>query len=321
MSPKAQHIELPSRPTTTPAENDIQNEEPPDTPNINNQASTSDGTSSSTQQDIVLVPATKEETKIAIDALLALGHDLNFGIDVEPDDNDLLQPIAPGETLPDPTPMVSEINSDDTEILEQHVIPDEEAQQAEPQTKRSDPNPEKRNYQLAQNRKPKWKFSCVGCSQKFVNNKELNDHFKNSHPPLTCSDCKKLFSTPSTFEKHKYTHYEFMYECETCNKGFHFQSELSANRRKHIADQGLVCFHAKCGKRFKHSSELNAHLKGHTGKPIKCKHCEYSNKDVRNVRAHAWVHTDIQSFLCKCGKTFKWGSQKKRHVDSGTCPD
>ena len=153
-----------------------------------------------------------------------------------------------------------------------------------------------------------------------MNNKELNDHFKNSHPPLTCSDCKKLFSTPSAFEKHKYTHYEYMYECESCSKGFHFQSELSAHQRKHLADQGLVCFYPKCGRRFKCNSELNAHLKGHTGKPIKCEHCEYSNKDIRNVRAHAWVHTNIQSFVCKCGKTFKWGSQKKCHVDSGKCP-
>ena len=84
-----------------------------------------------------------------------------------------------------------------------------------------------------------------------------------------------------------------MYECETCSKGFHFESELSMHRRKHIADQGLVCFHAKCGKRFKRSSELMAHLKNHTGKPIKCDHCTYTNKDIRNVRAHARVHTDV----------------------------
>ena len=139
------------------------------------------------------------------------------------------------------------------------------------------------NYQLARKYKPKRRFSCVGCVQKFVNNKELNDHFRNTHPPLTCSDCNKLFSTPSAFEKHKYTHYEYMYECTTCNKGFHFQSELTAHRRRHTADQGLVCFHPRCRKRFKRSSELNAHLKGHTGKPIKCDYCDYTNRDIRNV--------------------------------------
>ena len=72
-------------------------------------------------------------------------------------------------------------------------------------------------------------------------------------------------------------------------------------------------------KIIKNSQETKS-LKGHTGKPIKCEHCEYSNKDIRNVRAHARVHTNIQSFVCKCGKTFKWGSQKKCHVDSGKCP-
>ena len=62
-----------------------------------------------------------------------------------------------------------------------------------------------------------------------------------------------------------------MYECDKCSKGFHFESELAAHKRKHITDQGLACFHANSGKRFKRSSELNAHLKNHTGKPIKLK--------------------------------------------------
>ena len=47
----------------------------------------------------------------------------------------------------------------------------------------------------------------------------------------------------------------------------------------------------------------------------------YTNRDIRNVRAHARVHTDVKTFVCaKCGKRFKWGGQKKQHVDSGKCP-
>ena len=276
-----------------------------------------------TQDTTILVAATKEETKIAIDALLSLGNDLQYETDTTPTDNDLLQPIDPGKTLPDPTIMVSELNADDTEILETHVTTDAESEQTKSNGKKGKNKGQLvvQNFRLARNRKPKRRFSCVGCSQKFDNNREINDHFKTAHPPLTCSDCKKLFNTPSAFEKHKYTHYEFMVECDKCGKGFHFESELSAHRRKHIADQGLVCFHANCGKRFKRSSELNAHLKNHTGKPIKCDYCEYLNKDIRNVKAHSRVHFDIEKFVCgKCGKKFKWGSQKKRHVDSGKCP-
>ena len=70
-----------------------------------NQADTSKNTSSdkqSDQQDTVLVPATKDETQIAIDALLSLGNDLSFGTEMDPTDNDLLQPIVPRNTLPDP---------------------------------------------------------------------------------------------------------------------------------------------------------------------------------------------------------------------------
>ena len=271
MSPKAQPIKPPTTVSTTVTKQNKQNEETPQVSDTTNQASTSKGTTLDKhleQQDTVLVPATKEETRITIDALLSLGNDLNFGLEADPTDYNLLQPIAPKSTLPDPTPMVSEINSDDTEILDEHVAADENNTPIVPTTKGTDVKQEKRkgqlviqSFQLASNYKPKCKFGCVGCPQKFANNKELNDHFRSSHPPLMCSDCKKLFPTPSAFEKHKYTHYDFMYECETCNKGFHFESELSVHRRKHIADQGLVCFHTKCGKRFKRSSELNAHLK------------------------------------------------------------
>ena len=304
LSPKAQLTNLTIATTTTNLSTE--------TPDV---ASTSTAEATQTKHDTtVLVAATKEETKIAIDALLSLGNDLQYETDTNPMDNDLLQPIDPGKTLPDPTPMVSEMNSDDTEILETQATADAESEQPKPNGKTGKNKGQLivQNFRLARNRKPKRRFSCMGCSQKFNNNRELNDHFKTAHPPLTCSDCKKLFSTPSAFEKHKYTHYEFMVECDKCGKGFHFESELSAHRRKHIADQGLVCFHANCGKRFKRNSELNAHLKNHTGKPIKCEYCEYSNKDIRNVKAHSRVHFDIANFVCaKCGKKFKWGSQKK----------
>ena len=238
---------------------------------------------------------------------------------MEPTDNELLQPIAPVNTVPDPPQMVTETQSDDTEILEDHSAMNNNNDQGEQITDKMERKKGKgkgqlvvQNFQLARNCRPKRKFSCVGCPQKFDNNRKLNDHFKNSHLPLTCSDCKKLFLTLSAFEKHKYTHYEFMFECGKCNKGFHFESELLAHRRKHISDQGLVCFHANCGRRFKRNSELNAHLKKHTGKPIKCAYCDYSNKDIRNVRTHTRVHLNVQGFVCaKCGKRFKWGSQKK----------
>ena len=128
------------------------------------------------------------------------------------------------------------MNSDDTEILDDHVAPSVADNQGEQLPEEPKAKQEKRNgqlvvqsFQLAHTRRPKCRFSCVECPQKFENNRELNDHFRSSHPPLTCSDCKKLFPMPSAFEKHKYTHYKFMFECDRCNKGFHFESKLTAH--------------------------------------------------------------------------------------------
>ena len=237
MSPNAQPIKPPTTVSTKTEKQKKWKNKTSELRDIANQTDTSKDTSSdkqSDQQDTVLVPATKDETKIAIDALLSQGNDLSFGTEMDRTDNDLLQPIAPRNTLPDPTPMVSEINSDDTEILDETVAPHTDNTPVVPSTKETGDKQGKRkgklvvqSFQLARNYKPKCRFSCVGCPQKFASNRELNNHFRSSHPPQTCSYCKKLFSTPSAFEKHKYIHYEFMYECETCSKGFHFESELS----------------------------------------------------------------------------------------------
>ena len=60
----------------------------------------------SEQNKTITVAATSEETMTVIDALLSLGNDLSYGLDMEPTDNDLVQPIAPLNTVPDPPQMV-----------------------------------------------------------------------------------------------------------------------------------------------------------------------------------------------------------------------
>ena len=95
----------------------------------NAQPSTSDGTPSVDpiqHNETIMVPAMSEETRTAIDALLSLGSDLRLGLDEERTDNEILQPIAPNNVLPDPTSMISEINSDDTEVLDKQSVHEEE---------------------------------------------------------------------------------------------------------------------------------------------------------------------------------------------------
>ena len=166
----------------------------------------------------------------------------------------------------------------------------------------------------------KRKFPCEKCRQNFGSQKEVNEHFRTTYPPVQCDICQRTFDTPAAMVKHRYHHYKYMYECDHCGKGFHFESQLKEHLRVHQAQGDWTCFRPKCGKRFKRESELNAHLIAHNKKEYKCDQCAYSNTDPRNLCAHQRRHSDKKPFLCpKCGKGFKWVQQRKRHLDSNKC--
>ena len=99
----------------------------------------------SEQNKTITVAATREEVMIAIDALLSLGNDLSYGLDMEPTDNELLQPIAPVNTVPDPPQMVPETQSDDTEILEDNSPTKNDKDQGEQITDKMERKKEKDN--------------------------------------------------------------------------------------------------------------------------------------------------------------------------------
>ena len=103
---------------------------------------------------------------------------------------------------------MSAISTDNNQIIDDQGNLDEEENHNKTNTNGAAKKPESRrgklivqSFQLARNCKPPRKFGCVGCPLKFGSNKELNDHFKSTHPLLTCSDCCALFTTPCAFEK------------------------------------------------------------------------------------------------------------------------
>ena len=166
------------------------------------------------------------------------------------------------------------------------------------------------------------KFSCVSCNSSFTSQKEVNEHFRTTHPPVKCDMCEKSFDTPAAMLRHKYKHYEYMYECDVCSRGFQFASQLQEHKRVHQTQGDWVCFKPKCGKRFKRESELNAHLVSHNKKELRCDECPYKNPDPRNLQAHKRRHSDALPFKCSlCGQGFKWVQQRIRHLKSGKCPE
>ena len=175
-----------------------------------------------------------------------------------------------------------------------------------------------KNFVLPRRIRSTRSFKCgvEKCNQVFSAIKDLNQHHRDKHPPVKCDMCTKYFSCPNEMLKHKYKHYEVMFECAICEKGFTFESQYTAHKMKHRKSPGHQCI--KCQKWFMRISELNAHLITHRKKYTYCTvpGCDYKNKDPRNVRAHTRRHSDVPRFKCpKCDKAFRWCAQCKRHLE------
>ena len=284
-----------------------------------------------TDSETITVPATSHETQDAIEALLLLGNPPEESLpDLE--NNEILMPITkPQQTDPE---LLLNVPSDanppippeplgavpkpgtllgvavKTDQNENPTVTDDQPNDADdngdPQT--DDKNGKKKTfvtkeYGLKRRVKTKRKFKCGACDAELDSVRDYNQHYLDNHPPTPCPYCPRLFSSPRTMAKHKYSHDEIMYECESCGCGFTFKSQYDSHRRVHLKIQGYVCFKANCGQQFKRKSELNAHLKAHTSKPISCEYCDYKNTDKRNVRANMRVHSDELPFSCiLCGK-------------------
>ena len=166
-------------------------------------------------------------------------------------------------------------------------------------------------YKLKRKHRRTRKFRCGKCDWSFESQCDVNTHFKETHPPVKCDFCDHSFACPASMLKHWYSHYETMIECDTCGKGFQFQSQLTEHHCIHQAIGDWVCFKPGCGKRFKCELELDAHLYNHRTTKLKCDQCMYENPDPCNMHAHKRKHSDKKSFICKgCGEAFTWVQQQ-----------
>ena len=151
---------------------------------------------------------------------------------------------------------------------------------------------------------------------------EANEHYKNNHPPVKCTQCPKVCSTPCTLARHMYLHSDLKYPCHRCEQRFAFESELRVHKFKHRRIRMFKCVHPNCHKTYFSEGELNQHVKVHDNIDHKCDHegCNYSSPDVRLLRSHECTHKDFFRFYCcTCQKGFKYHTQWKRHVTGMQC--
>ena len=57
-------------------------------------------------------------------------------------------------------------------------------------------------------RKPKNKrtYTCIDCGTKHKSKHEINQHYWEEHSSIKCPDCDRVFPTPDSLQRHRYTH-------------------------------------------------------------------------------------------------------------------
>ena len=195
-------------------------------------------------------PATSNKMRDAIEALLMLGDAPPTDSQLALDDNALLVPIAGSSTASIPPPAKEDtdnlnieatdepIPSVDTPLnndgAEAPVLPQQpplprtvlgmavktDLDNTDQNTIKLDPAPKKelsfKQYGIKRKYKSARKFKCKICLIELPSIQEFNQHYLDKHPPLLCPDCTKVFSSPRTLAKHRYTHAEFMFEYQDC---------------------------------------------------------------------------------------------------------
>ncbi|KAK7065794.1 hypothetical protein SK128_018159, partial [Halocaridina rubra] len=122
---------------------------------------------------------------------------------------------------------------------------------------------------------------CIAAARRFPQT--------NEPPLLPFAPTVQQHQVRGGIEGHPVTSVVKKFQCEFCGKGFQWQSNLQLHVRTHTGEKPYPC--PQCPYRAVQRSDLTKHLRIHTGeKPYSCSLCPYRAAYASSLRDHSLLH-------------------------------
>ena len=171
-------------------------------------------------------------------------------------------------------------------------------------------------YGLRKNHQKTRSYKCQNCGIREKSVRELNNHHRQAHPPLLCSDCNKIFYVPSTYQMHLYEHQkDKKVVCDTCGQKFSFKGQLEQHKIVHRSIKTHKCMAKNCNRWFMRKADLKVHTATHEKNEYTCDHCTSFKTSLKKYwKEHMKGHDDVLPYACLiCKKRFLYRQQVSRH--------